>query len=75
MMNHRPESFRQRRTGTPQFIPVKNRKAMKQILAVRCQLDQYFAPVLIARAAFYCAVIDQAVHQFHRAVVAQAEPL
>ena len=72
VVNHCPECFRQRRAGAPQFIPVQDRKLMQQALAMRRELHQHFAAVLIAMAAFHGAMIDETVYQFYGAVMAKA---
>jgi hypothetical protein len=54
---------------------VKNGEPVEQILSVGRKFYQNFSPVLIARAPFHRAVIDEPVDEFNRTVMAQAEPL
>jgi hypothetical protein len=75
VVRHGPKRFGQSRPEESQFFPVKKGKPVQQILAVRRQFNQYLTMVLITRAASHCPVFHQAIHQLHRAVMAQAKPL
>lgn len=65
----------ERRPHATQFVLVGKRKAPKQLFSPRSHLNQHLASISIATASCRESSLDQAVHQFHRAVMPDLEPL
>lgn len=56
-----------------QFPPVQDRKPIQQGLAVRRELHEHFAMVLIPVSAPQGALVNEAIYKFHRTVMANTE--
>jgi hypothetical protein len=55
------------------LLPVQKRQLLEDLLTMRSQLDQDFAPVVLAVAAQNSATFDQTIDQFHCAVMAETQ--
>jgi len=60
--------------GGSQFFQVVQRECLKKLFAVAGQLDEYLAPVVGAAQAAEQTALDQAIDQFHRAVMLELHP-
>jgi hypothetical protein len=75
MVRHYPKRFGKSRPENPQLFPVQNRKLVQHFLPMRRQFNENQAMVLITGAPSYGPALHEAVDQFDRTVMAQAQPL
>jgi hypothetical protein len=61
------------RPHAAQLVPVRQGKARKQALTLRCHLDQDLAPVDVAATPCRKSPLDQAIRQLHGAVMANLQ--
>lgn len=68
-MHGTTERFDQRRSRRAQFCPVVQREIAQDLLALRSQLQEHFAPVGTARLPAHISGFGEAIHEFDRAVM------